>query len=148
MVKRFTSYFLCLVQLCYYMLITFSESNGWNGPVSLEFLNYGVALIVYAVRYPAVFWGTNKCFGLIFSFQLLVNGIQSLISFGGMSVLYKVQVIGADKTLPLLRHIKLNMLGGESPFLLNPLVTVALYILSEILVLSSSLVLYLYGYGK
>lgn len=53
-------------------------------------MNYALALLVYSVRYPAVFWHTNKCFGIIFSLQLLVNGVQSLLSFAGMSVLYKV----------------------------------------------------------
>lgn len=61
-------------------------------PISAEFLNYALALVVYAVRYPSVFWNTNKWFGTLFSFQLLGNGIQSLLSYAGMSVLYKVQV--------------------------------------------------------
>lgn len=71
------------------------------------------------------------------------------MSFAGMSVLYKVQVYGVDKALPLLRHrAGVNFFGGESPFLLNPHVTLALFVLSGLLVLSSSLVLYLYGYGR
>ncbi|XP_063223104.1 protein tincar [Bacillus rossius redtenbacheri] len=112
------------------------------GPVSAEFLNYALALLVYAVRYPAVFWNTNKGFGLLFSFQLLANGLQSLLSFAGMCVLYKVQVYGPAEALPLLPR------RAESPLLLNTQVSLALYVLSSVLVLASSLVLYLYGYGR
>ena len=41
-----------------------------------EFVNYGLALMVYAVRYPAVFWNTNKTFSFLFSSALLFNGVQ------------------------------------------------------------------------
>lgn len=118
------------------------------GPVSPEFLNYGLALLVYAVRYPAVFWHTNKAFGTLFSFQLLVNGLQSLVAYAGMCVLFKVQVLGAKEALPML-HLRTNHDSDDgSPFLLNTHVTLALFILSNVLILSSSLVLYLYGYGR
>ncbi|GLV44477.1 tincar [Carabus blaptoides fortunei] len=124
--------------------------SGFGSSVSVEYLNYALALFVYSVRYPAVFWNTNKCFGIIFSIQLLANGLQSLLAFAGMSVLYKVQIIGAWKALPLLRHYPDGMspLGGKSPFLLNPHVTLSLFCLSSLLILSSSLILYLYGHGR
>lgn len=69
------------------------ESEDSYGPVSLEYLNYAMALGVYSVRYPAVFWATNKALGTIFSFLLVVNSAQSLLSYAGMSVLYKVSFI-------------------------------------------------------
>ncbi|KAL0269560.1 UNVERIFIED_CONTAM: hypothetical protein PYX00_007252 [Menopon gallinae] len=115
-----------------------------SGTISPEFLNYALALVVYAVRYPSVFWNTNKWFGTLFSFQLLGNAIQALISYAGMSVLYKVQVVGAFEALPLLK--KAHSIG--SPFLLDNYVTLGLFVLSSLLVLSTSLVLYLYGYGR
>lgn len=74
---------------CVRVLILFADA-GWGSSVSVEYLNYALALLVYSVRYPAVFWNTNKCFGIVFSIQLLVNSVQSLLSFAGMSVLYKV----------------------------------------------------------
>ena len=52
-------------------------------------MNYAVALGVYSVRYPAVFWSCNKPLATIFSFQLIVNSAQSLLAYVGMSVLYK-----------------------------------------------------------
>lgn len=51
-----------------------------------------MALGVYAVRYPAVFWSCNKALGAIFSVQLVLNSVQSLTSYAGMSVLYKVRL--------------------------------------------------------
>ncbi|CAK9800317.1 Protein tincar, partial [Anthophora quadrimaculata] len=101
------------------------------GPITLEYLNYAIALAVYSVRYPAVFWSCNKALGTIFSFQLVVNSAQSLLAYVGMSVLYKastanshlginiscphthqdkrilsaqVQVMGPLKVLPVLRQ--------------------------------------------
>ncbi|XP_018335612.1 protein tincar isoform X2 [Agrilus planipennis] len=124
--------------------------TGWGCSVSVEFMNFGLALLVYSVRYPAVFWATNKTMGMLFSMQFLINSLQILLAYAGMSVLYRVQVVGVWKVLPLLKPQPggVSPLGGISPFLLNPQVTLALYILYSLLVLSSSLVLYLYGYTR
>lgn len=51
------------------------EQEPW-WPVSPEFANYALALLVYAVRYPAVFWNTNKAFAFVFSLMLVANGLQ------------------------------------------------------------------------
>nr|CAH7721515.1 unnamed protein product [Callosobruchus chinensis] len=123
--------------------------TGFGSPVSIEYLNLALALIIYSVRYPAIFWATNKCLGLIFSFQLLINGLHTLVSFAGMSILYKVHVLGPAKALPLLSHnVRIYSFAGDSPFLLNPEVTFAMYILSTLLVLASSIVLYFYGHTR
>ncbi|XP_015113177.1 protein tincar isoform X2 [Diachasma alloeum] len=131
--------------------------------MSLEYLNYAMALGVYSVRYPAVFWSCNKVLGTIFSIQLVVNSAQSLMAYAGMSILYKVQVVGPQKVLPLMRHrtvhptpvpssgaqrVISNLFGDNSHFLLNPHVTLALFALSSLLVLCSSMVTYLYAYGR
>lgn len=73
------------------MLIEYSDSGESYGPVSLEYLNYAIALGVYSVRYPAVFWSCNKALGTVFSLQLVANSAQSLLAYAGMSVLYKVK---------------------------------------------------------
>ncbi|KAK0161414.1 hypothetical protein PV327_009885 [Microctonus hyperodae] len=131
--------------------------------ISLEYLNYAMALGVYAVRYPAVFWSCNKALGAIFSVQLVFNSVQSLTSYAGMSVLYKIQVVGPHKVLSLMRHrttnptivppggiqrIIGNLFGDNSHLLLNPHVTLVLFALSSLLVLCSSMVTYLYAYGR
>ncbi|XP_053986517.1 protein tincar isoform X1 [Hylaeus volcanicus] len=126
------------------------------GPISLEYLNYVVALGVYSVRYPAVFWSCNKALGTIFSLQLVMNTVQSLLAFVGMSVLYKIQVVGPLKVLPVLRQqyrtlsstSTISTIFGDSYFLLNPHVTLVLFALSSLLVLCSSMVMYFYAYGR
>ncbi|XP_043528309.1 protein tincar isoform X4 [Frieseomelitta varia] len=126
------------------------------GPITLEYLNYAIALGVYSVRYPAVFWSCNKPLATIFSFQLIINSAQSLLAYVGMSVLYKVQVIGPLKVLPVLRqHYRtisttsgISTIFGDSYFLLNPHVTLVLFALSSLLVLCSSMVMYFYAYGR
>ncbi|XP_034950828.1 protein tincar isoform X2 [Chelonus insularis] len=130
--------------------------------ITLEYLNYAMALAVYSVRYPAVFWSCNKVIGTIFSIQLVINSAQSLISYAGMSVLYKVQVVGPHKVLSPMRHrtfqpasnssriqrMVSSLFGDTSHLLLNPHVTLALFALSSLLVLCSSMVTYLYAYGR
>ncbi|KAK1130276.1 hypothetical protein K0M31_018414 [Melipona bicolor] len=126
------------------------------GPITLEYLNYAIALGVYSVRYPAVFWSCNKPLATIFSFQLIINSAQSLLAYVGMSVLYKVQVIGPLKVLPVLRQqyrtisttSSISTIFGDSYFLLNPHVTLILFALSSLLVLCSSMVMYFYAYGR
>ena len=54
----------------------FLEDQDTWWPCSPEFLNLCTALVVYAVRYAAVFWNTNKAFGLIFSLQQMVSILQ------------------------------------------------------------------------
>ncbi|XP_071448512.1 protein tincar isoform X2 [Hetaerina americana] len=144
-----------------------------SGPVSAEFLNYALALTAYAVRYPSVFWRTSKPLASLLSVQLAANAVYALLSFASVSVLYKVQVVraaegggggfGADSGAVDSQSFLLSFFsslhgrgGGEGrggggggnnngPFLLNPVVTLALFVLSGALVLASSLVLYLYG---
>lgn len=106
-------------------------------PVTPEFLNYAVALLVYSVRYPSVFWNTNKAFSFLFSLQLFANSIQNLMAIGGISIMYKVQVVGPQ-----------NVLHKYEPFLLNPPICMLLYILSCMIVTTSSCVVYMYGYHK
>lgn len=108
----------------------------WSKPPSLEFINFVVAIMVWSARYPAVFWGTSKAFAIIFSFQMVTNGIEILLGFAGVSVLYKLQIVG--QAMPL-----------QAPaLLLNAVVTISLFLLSTVLIISSSLIVYLYGHGR
>lgn len=66
--------------------------GGWahEKSISVAFVNYAAALLVFSVRYPAVFWYTNKAISSIFAMQLLVMSLESLFSYSGMAVLYKL----------------------------------------------------------
>uniref|UniRef100_A0A182NRV6 Protein tincar n=1 Tax=Anopheles dirus TaxID=7168 RepID=A0A182NRV6_9DIPT len=114
----------------------FSAGSAWATVPSMEFINLAIALTVWAVRYPSVFWHTSKSFACLFSLQMIANGADILLSLAGASVLYKLQTLG--QALPL-----------QAPALiLNGTVTIALTILALILTIASSMVLYLYGHGK
>lgn len=62
--------------------------------------------------------------------------------------------MGPLKVLPLLRHRTITIastittLFGDSYFVLNPHVTLALFGLSNLLVLCTSMVMYMYAYGR
>lgn len=75
------------------------DMNTWSRLPSLEFINLIISLMVWSVRYPAVFWGTSKSFAIIFSLQMIINAIDILLGFAGGSVLYKLQIVGSP--LPL-----------------------------------------------
>lgn len=55
-------------------------------------------------RYPSVFWHTNKAFGLLFSLQLIVNGIHTILIITAFTILYKVSRVG--DSLPSLQAYK------------------------------------------
>lgn len=119
--------------LCIYEPI---DATAWSSQPSLEFLNLALAIAVWSARYPSVFWGTSKTFALVFSLQMISNGFDILLGFAGISVLYKLQIVG--QSLPL----------HAPTLLLNGVVTISLFLLSTVLIISSSLILYLYGHGR
>ncbi|XP_076372273.1 uncharacterized protein LOC143257463 [Tachypleus tridentatus] len=106
-------------------------------PVSAEFLNYGLALFVYAVRYPSVFWKVNKTFTLFFSIQTVLTALQQLLAFTGFTVLYKVNVFGPTEVL-----LKFT------PLLLDISQSLLLFFVYNMILMMSSSVLYLYGLQK
>ncbi|XP_066245516.1 protein tincar isoform X2 [Euwallacea similis] len=122
----------------------------WHSSISLEYINLITALVIYSVRYPSLFWSANKCLGLLFSFMLIVNGMQIVLSFAGISILYKLHIADIWNYLPF-NQPRLYMTlspSGLSPFLLNAQVTFALYMLATLLVLASSVVMYFYGHTR
>ncbi|XP_037924160.1 protein tincar isoform X3 [Hermetia illucens] len=112
------------------------DTSSFSHPPSMEFLNLVVAMIVWSVRYPAVFWSTTKSFATVFSIQMVANTVDIILSYVGVSTLYKLQIVG-------------NVLPTHTPgLLLNAVVTLSLFLLSTILIIASSLILYLYGHGR
>ncbi|XP_037944889.1 protein tincar [Teleopsis dalmanni] len=108
----------------------------FNHPPSFEFLNLLLALTVWSVRYPAVFWATTKKLAIIFSIQIVFASIDIIFSYAGVSNLYKMQVY--SEATPI----------KKSGLLLNAVVTLALFLLSSALIIASSMILYLYGHGR
>lgn len=112
------------------------DVNVFNNPPSAEFVNLMFALLVWSVRYPAVFWTTAKSFATIFSVQMIASAADIIFSFVGISSLFKLQIYSQGQPIQ------------NQGLVLNAGVTLALFLLSVILILSSSMVLYLYGHGR
>lgn len=77
------------------------DVSTWSHLPSLEFINLLLAITVWSARYPAVFWGTSKAFSIIFSLQLIANGIDIVLGYAGASVLYKLQIVGQQLPKPV-----------------------------------------------
>lgn len=75
----------------------------WHRIPSLEFLNLALALLIWTVRYPSVFWAASKPFTCIFSLQMASSALDVLLCYAGISVLYKHQIV-AD---PLPMHVSI-----------------------------------------
>ncbi|XP_017139920.1 protein tincar isoform X2 [Drosophila miranda] len=105
-------------------------------PPSAEFVNLLCALLVWTVRYPAVFWNTSKSFACVFSLQMIVAALDIVLGYVGVSNLYKLQIYA--EAMPV----------HQPGLILNGVVTLALYLLATALVLASSMVMYLYGHGR
>jgi len=106
------------------------QSNCRVGPIKLS------ALLVWSVRYPAVFWNTSKAFACVFSLQMVVAALDIILGYVGVSNLYKLQIYA--EAMPV----------HQPGLILNAVVTLALYLLATALVVASSMVMYLYGHGR
>ncbi|XP_073816865.1 transmembrane protein tincar [Musca autumnalis] len=112
------------------------DVNIFTQPPSAEFVNLLFALLVWCVRYPAVFWNTAKSFATVFSVQMIATACDIIFSFVGISNLFKLQIYSEAQPI-------------QNPgLILNATVTLALFLLSTILMLSSSMIMYLYGHGR
>ncbi|KAF2363614.1 hypothetical protein FHG87_005633 [Trinorchestia longiramus] len=107
------------------------------GPVSPHLVNYIIAHVVYAGRYAGVFWGTNKAFGLLMFVQLLINCLHNIFSLNGYQILYKARSVDPDRVLAHLEG-----------FIMTVPVTVAVFTITQLLVLLSGCILYHYGWTK
>lgn len=116
----------------------FDPKQWFQKSPSLEFVNLALALLVWSVRYPSVFWDSSKAFTMIFSLQMIANSIDILLLHVGTSILFKLQIVGQFMTVQ----------NQPSPLLLNGIVTLALTLLAYVLIISSSMILYLYGHSR
>lgn len=116
----------------------FEPKQWFQSSPSLEFINLTLALLVWSVRYPSVFWESSKAFTMVFSLQMIANSIDMLMLHVGTSILFKLQIVGQFMTVQ----------NQPSPLLLNGIVTLALTLLAYVLIISSSMILYLYGHSR
>lgn len=109
-----------------------------SGHFSLEFLNFIGALLVLTIRYPSVFWRTNKCFSLLFSAHLLLNLLQSVIAYAAFQVAFKIFV--CDPT-----HLLIRFRDSSS---LNVVQLTIIFFLYLLVLHLSSMAVHVYGIQK
>lgn len=114
------------------------QQLGRTPSVSPEFLNFALALLIYAVRYPMVFWACNKTLSFLFSLQLIINGLQCLLAYTGFDILYKLQTFDGS----------LDSIALTEPFFLMRVFTLILYIVYSCVVIGSGTAVYLYIFHK
>ena len=72
----------------YLKIINLVGDDTWH-PCSPEFINYALALVVYSVRYPAVFWNTNKAFSFMFSAQVIIIDVQRECLINSVALIFR-----------------------------------------------------------
>lgn len=108
------------------------------GRLSYEFINLAFSLFVLTARYPSVFWLVSKPFALLFSFQMIINMIQSLIAFVALQVSYKLSTYGSSKIL----------IRQKDPLLLNGYQIILVTLAYIVMLAMSNNVLYFFGLHK
>lgn len=109
---------MCTYEYFIISVLYFSDTKSWQAMFpSFEFMNFVFALIVWSSRYPSVYWQTSKAFSLIFSIQMIANAIDLLLVFAGVSVIYKLQVVG--QKLPLQVSVCVCVLPVKITFSIN-----------------------------
>lgn len=108
------------------------------GQLSSEYTNFVASLLIIAIRYPTVYWHVNKLFGLIFSFQLILNAAVNLVAYSAFSMYFKLRIYGVERAL--LRYQTHLSLG------LGP--SILLFIFYTVTMQASASAIYYYGLNK
>ncbi|XP_076104167.1 uncharacterized protein LOC143072901 [Mytilus galloprovincialis] len=120
------------INLTIHPLYTTSNNGGYRP--SAAFVYFLSSLATYAIRYASVFWYTNKYLSMVFVFQLLFMSVNSIFSYSGFSILYKIAL-----NSNLYGNINLNLGCGSVIFL---------FIVSGIVLILSSFAVFEYGFNK
>ncbi|CAH8453552.1 unnamed protein product [Heterobilharzia americana] len=69
-----------------------NEKLTWDDlrAISPEFFNLAIAFLVLSLRYPSVFWYTNRGFSFVFSLLLLLIGVNALLECCATSILVRL----------------------------------------------------------
>ena len=108
------------------------------GFLSMESINFALALFVISVRYPSVFWSRNRVFGAIFSSQLLISSFVTLITYSSFCILYKIHVV-RPQTYFLRSPNKFSLTLNQTCFMAIGVI---------LMMIISAVLLYFYGHRK
>lgn len=108
--------------------------GGWSRDSTLHvaFVYMAASLMMFSIRYSAVFWFTNKVFSAIFATQLMFMTLESLFVHCGIEILYKISV-------------NFELYKENLSVIVSPGVVLLLYILSGIILIVSTFFVYTYG---
>ncbi|EJD75530.1 hypothetical protein LOAG_17337 [Loa loa] len=114
--------------------------------IPLEFVNLLIALFVYTCAYSAVFWHTNKPFSFIFSLHLLIYSATVIWSYLGFSVLLRIQETNYASVRPV--GLGQYLISSRPLKIYHPSAIIATYVTTIVLISTTPVVLYIYGYSK
>ncbi|KAH8851906.1 Lysine-specific demethylase 6A [Schistosoma japonicum] len=68
------------------------DKSTWDDlrAISPEFFNLAIAFLILSLRYPSVFWYTNRGFSFVFSLLLLLTGVNALLECCATSILVRL----------------------------------------------------------
>uniref|UniRef100_A0A915IV66 Uncharacterized protein n=1 Tax=Romanomermis culicivorax TaxID=13658 RepID=A0A915IV66_ROMCU len=131
--------------------------------LSLDFLNYLLALTLFAAVYPSTFWRANKAFGAIFSLHSLILAFSSIFSYLSLKIMYRLRnsqhsdesssllLASSDANLhnPNNNRYSTAASGAAPPvFILDDKFLLALNVATTVILYASTTVVYGYGYNK
>jgi hypothetical protein len=118
--------------------------------ISIELLNYFIALTFFSLHYSQAFWHLNKMYTFLFSVHLILFSILSVLSLSAFEILFKFQTVFYNGI-----KLSINTTNGslssnddilyKIPFFTSPNLLTFLFLIGSLAFLFSSLPLYSFG---
>ena len=118
--------------------------------ISIELLNYFIALTFFSLHYSQAFWHLNKIYTFLFSVHLILFAILSVLSLSAFEILFKFQTVFYNGI-----KLSINTTNGSQssnddilykiPFFTSPNLLTFLFLIGSLAFLFSSLPLYSFG---
>uniref|UniRef100_A0A7E4W7X1 Protein tincar n=1 Tax=Panagrellus redivivus TaxID=6233 RepID=A0A7E4W7X1_PANRE len=114
--------------------------------ISLEFVNFVVALIAFSIAYSAVFWRVNKAFVFWFSFHLIFYIADVIFTYLEFCILLRIQETNHHSIRPI--GLGQHLAHARPKILYHPLSIIAFFWATFLLMFIGPILLYCYGYQK
>jgi hypothetical protein len=118
--------------------------------MSIELLNYFIALTFFSFNYSQAFWHLNKLYTFLFSIHLILFSILSVLSLSAFEILFKFQTVFYNGIKLSINTTNGSMSTNDDilykiPFFTSPNLLLFLYLIGSLAFLFSSLPLYSFG---
>lgn len=111
-------------------------------------VNLFIALVAFAIAYPAVFWRVSKPFSVIFSLHLVIYAAQVIWGYLSFSILFRIQ----ETNIHSVRAVGLGQyLGPIKPLgfhIYHPYVILGSFVVRLVMTTLAPMAMYSYGYNK